>query len=59
MTTAVVLATSPLAMGTIIVVAVVGLTLVGTARFLGRRAAVQARESEPTTPPDDLEPGSS
>ncbi|WIB11984.1 hypothetical protein [Curtobacterium sp. MCPF17_052] len=46
-------------MGTIIVVAVVGLTLVGTARFLGRRAAVQARESEPTTPPDDLEPGSS
>jgi hypothetical protein len=59
MTTAVVLATNPLAMGAIVVVAVVGITLVGTARFLVRRAGEQAREDEPTPPPDDLEPGSS
>ncbi|PYY35523.1 hypothetical protein [Curtobacterium sp. MCBD17_030] len=59
MTTAVVLASNPLAMGAVIVVAVVGLTLAWTARLLGRRAAEQARASEPTPPPDDLEPGSS
>jgi hypothetical protein len=56
---AVVLATNPLAMGALIVVTVMGITLVWTARILGRRAAEQARESEPTPPPDDLEPGSS
>ncbi|GAA1492030.1 hypothetical protein [Curtobacterium herbarum] len=59
MTTAVVLATNPLAMGAIIVVAVVGITFAGTARFLVRRSAAQARADEPTPPPDDLEPGRS
>lgn len=59
MTTAVVLATNPLATGVIVVVAVVGITLAWTARFLVRRGAAQARADEPTPPPDDLEPGRS
>ncbi|PYY36867.1 hypothetical protein DEJ16_01935 [Curtobacterium sp. MCJR17_055] len=56
---AVVLATNPFATAALVVVSVMGIALVGTARFLGRRAAEQAREGEPTPPPDDLEPGSS
>jgi hypothetical protein len=53
------LATNPLAAGALIVVAIGGIALVGTARFLVRRSAAQAREGEPTPPPDDLEPGES
>ncbi|WIB27196.1 hypothetical protein [Curtobacterium sp. MCSS17_015] len=59
MTTAVVLATNPFAMGALVVVSVMGITLVWTARVLGHRVAEQARESQPAPPPDDLEPGSS